>query len=346
MAPKDNEEKDEDQSTEGKAAEIGKDIGVEPKEDIPDYEVTEEADEGAKTDGDDKPLARTREDRVGDDDRKRLTNKEKRQLRKKRLDEKFSAKNAALRQQQEIIEHQQQQLNLMAQRLTDVDGKLSNFDQAQLQQAYNAAVAAFKKAETEYTESFSGGNAEGNKLALRNMYAAQKQIDNLEALHTQRRNAMAQQRQPVQQLPKADPVVASKASEWAEQNAWFKPNSGDDDSAIADTIAAKLVNEGYDPKTNDYWDELDERLEKRGIGRTEDDEDEDDETARREPVKRRAPPVGGGSSGRGDIRGGKVQVTLPTVFVKHMKETGIWDNPESRNRAIKEYQRIQAEAQR
>lgn len=325
----------EEQSTEDKAADIGKKVDAvdtDKAEAIPDYEITEEGskDENAavkddKKDDEDERIGKTRDD-SDREDRRKLSNKEKRQLKKKRVAEKFDAKDALIRQQQE-------QLNVMASRLNEVDGRLSNYDQAQLQQTYNDSLGFYNTAKEQHKAAFANGDSEKATAAMEQMYIAKRRMDDLEAIHARQQNAP---RQP--QQPKAnDPRLVSKATSWAERNAWFKPGAEDDDSAIADTIAAKLVKEGYDPKTDDYWDELDERLEKKGIGQLDDDNEEDVDPPQRREAKRRSPPVGGGGNGRGDMGGGKTQVTLPTAFINALKESGKWTDLTVRNRCIKRY---------
>lgn len=318
-----------EKSTEDKATEIKVETD-EKKEEAPDYDVTEEGVDDArlakdKRDTDDKARQ----------DRKDLTNREKRQLKKKRIADKFDAKDALIRQQQD-------QLNSMASRLNEVDGRLSNYDQAQFTQVWNSSVEAFQAAERKHAEAFSAGDGVAATAAMREMYIAQKRIDEMEAIKARQGSQQPQRQQPQQQGH--DPRTVNKAKEWAARNEWFVPGNTDDDSVIADAIAAKLVKEGYDPKTDDYYDELDERLQKRGIGQAQDDDDEP--PAQRRAPQRKSPPIGGGGNGRGDMGGGKTQITLPTTFINALKESGIWDDPKRRNRAILEHQRIKEEGNR
>lgn len=329
-------DKDGDQQIEDKSADLGKKVDVpsSEKESIPDYDITElsddKADKAGIKDNDNEDDARLSKEaqrqEKEDDDHKRLSNREKRQLKKKRVAEKFDAKDALIKQLQD-------QNMMIAARLNDVDGRLSHFDQAQFTQTWNSSVEAFNAAERNHAEAFSAGDGAAATLAMREMYAAQKIIDQLETIKGQQGV-----RRPVQQ-PKHDPRILNKAQAWAERNSWFKPGNVDDDSTMADALAAKLKKEGYDPTTDDYWDELDERLEKKGIGSSQDDDDSDyRKESAREPAKRRGPPVGGGSGGgRGDMGNGKVSVQLPTAFIKTLKDNGMWDDPQKRNRLIKGY---------
>lgn len=325
MAEKKLEHDDDqtDQSTEDKAAEIGKKVQT-SDEKIPDYEITEESKADSQEIDTDERLAKDKRSAADKEahERKELSNREKRQLKKKRIAEKFDAKDNLIRQQQE-------QLNAMANRLNEVDGRLSSFDQAQFTQVWNSSVEAFQLAERKHQEAFSNGDGAKATEAMREMYNAQRRIDDLEAIKT-RQGIQAQQPRQHQQ---ADPRIVNKAKEWASKNDWFKPGGVDDDSAIADAIAVKLVKEGYDPKTDDYYEELDERLAKRGIGQGDDDYEDEP----RKPAQRRSPPIGGGGSGRGDIGSGKTSVTLPTAFINALKESGKWDDKTVRDRCIKRY---------
>ena len=335
MSKAQEKEDTEDQTTEDKAVEIGKKVDAvvtDKEEPIPDYEITEDGAKDEKVDlksdkkddDEDERIGKSRDDKEKEDHRK-LSNREKRHLKKKRVAEKFDAKDALIRQQQE-------QLNTMAARLNEVDGRLSGYDQAQLQQTYNESLGAYNAAKEQHKAAFANGDSEKATAAMEQMYVAKRRMDDLEAIHARQQNTPRQVQQPKQN----DPLVISKATDWASRNTWFKQGANDDDSAIADTIAAKLVKEGFDPKTDDYWEELDERLEKKGIGERQDDEDDVDPPQRKE-AKRRSPPVGGGGNGRGDIGNGKTSVTLPTAYIAALKESGKWDDVPTRNRMIKRY---------
>ena len=77
-------------------------------------------------------------------------------------------------------------------------------------------------------------------------------IDEAEAPKQKEVRVNPQQQQPVQQ---SDP----RAEEWASSNSWFG-----NDSAMTYTafdIHKKLVEEeGYDPKSDEYYEEVDSRI--------------------------------------------------------------------------------------
>jgi hypothetical protein len=295
--------------------------------DAPDYEIVEDKGEAQTSPAEDRAQQRDeRDERLGrkrDEDRPKLSNRERRHLRKENLRKKIDAKDGLIRQLQE---ENAQIKNIVG----NLDGRIANLDQAQFTTAWNEAVSSFQDAEKQHIEAFGEADAAKATEAMRKMYNAQKRIDELDAI----KQRAAQQAQPRQQ-PQANPRVTSKAQEWAARNAWFDPAESDDDSAVANVIAAKIAKEGYDPATDDYWDELDERLQARGIGKP-DDEGGDDEAARPAPRKRVSPPVSGGG-GRHDLPNGKVQISLPTAYIDNLKQAGMWDDVDKRNKMIKKY---------
>jgi hypothetical protein len=68
------------------------------------------------------------------------------------------------------------------------------------------------------------------------------------------------QQQYAQQQPQyqAQPKLDEKQEKWVENNSWF----GEDEimTLAAFSIDQKLVQEGFDPKTNEYYNEVDKRL--------------------------------------------------------------------------------------
>ena len=61
-------------------------------------------------------------------------------------------------------------------------------------------------------------------------------------------------RKTPQQMPEADPMAES----WASKNAWFGSDRAMTFTAFE--IHKDLVNEGFDPKSDDYYNEVDKRI--------------------------------------------------------------------------------------
>ena len=77
-----------------------------------------------------------------------------------------------------------------------------------------------------------------------------------QALASQQQLAQAQYQQPVQQV---QPQPDEKAEEWAERNQWFGQDHAMTFAAFG--IHKQLIeDEGFDPKSDDYYNELDQRM--------------------------------------------------------------------------------------
>ncbi len=321
----------ENTETGKKAEEIGKELGVE-KDDTPEYDIQEEDDSPA-----DERIAKEREPRKEADkkERKILTNKEKRELRKKRVNDKFNEKDA-------IIAAQQEKLQQLESWKNEVDGRLSGINKAEVDKAFNATVAAFAQAEKDHADAFAEGDGQKATKAMRVMYEAQRQIEQLQGMKQQldKQPMQAQQSQPESHV---DRIIANKVQSWEADNPWFKKdkngNGIDDDSEVALALSARLVREGYDPKSDVFWDELDDRLADRLPEKVARDEEEEVE----KPRKRSAPPVNGGAN-RSDLKGKKT-ITLPTSYINTLKANGIWDDPVRMKKIIADRERILKESQ-
>jgi len=123
-----------------------------------------------------------------------------------------------------------------------------------------------KMAKEAYLEAFENGEKEKVLEAQETLNNAQADLKMLQRMKV---NAARQQQeleaQEVQPEPQAQQqsqptAVDVKAQEWAEKNDWF----GDDTIKTAAALAldAELKSEGYDPNDNEFYEEIDRRLEK------------------------------------------------------------------------------------
>ncbi len=111
-----------------------------------------------------------------------------------------------------------------------------------------------------------------------------------------------------------------------KNRSWYDPNGNNRDSKILITIDKDLYDEGYDPETKEYWDELEARgkevLPHRFKGVT---------GAKPKPKS----IVGGG--GNDSSLSGSAEKTLPKEFVQTLKVAGYWEDPAKRKAAIKDF---------
>ena len=166
--------------------------------------------------------------------------------------------------------------------------------------------------------------------AQEKMFAAQQRYQMLQ-------NAKKNMAQRGNQPKPLDPRMKQHATDWISKNAWYDPNGTDADSAMAISIDTRLVQEGWNPTTKEYWDELDARVKKYLPHRTV--------SGYNKPQSGSVPrvPVGGGSesSSVGATKGG---YHLSAERVKALKEAGVYDDPVKRADMIRRYQQADRDA--
>jgi len=60
--------------------------------------------------------------------------------------------------------------------------------------------------------------------------------------------------------PKPDPRLQTYAGAWMKDNAWYDPKASDRETMLVKSIDNGLAQEGWNPNTPEYWDELTERI--------------------------------------------------------------------------------------
>ena len=123
-----------------------------------------------------------------------------------------------------------------------------------------------KMAREAYLEAFENGEKEKVLEAQETLNNAQADLKMLQRMKVnaarQQQELEAQEAEPepqVQQQPQPT-AVDVKAQEWAEQNDWFGEDTIKTAAALA--LDAELKSEGYDPNDNEFYEEIDRRLEK------------------------------------------------------------------------------------
>jgi len=120
-----------------------------------------------------------------------------------------------------------------------------------------------KMAKEAYLEAFENGEKERVLEAQETLNNAQADLKMLQRMKVnaakQQQELEAQPQPEVQQQPQPA-AVDVKAQEWAEQNDWFGEDTIKTAAALA--LDAELKSEGYDPNDNEFYEEIDRRLEK------------------------------------------------------------------------------------
>ena len=224
-----------------------------------------------------------------------------------------------------MLERQNQEL---LERLSVVERKTQGGEIARINKAIEDQESKILFAKQKIKEATETGNGDLLTQAQEMWYDAKKQFESLEGL---KKHSVQQPQHQTIQAP--DPMVARYAGDWMSENPWYDPNGRDSDSKIALTIDQTMAEEGWNPKSQEYWEELDNRLAKylphRYIGEVEKSVS---------PSTRRPRNIVT-SSGResASSSGGKNTFTLAPEQVRAMKDAGMWDDPDKRAKMIRRY---------
>ena len=221
-----------------------------------------------------------------------------------------------------ILERQNQQL---LERLSVLEKKSYGSDLARLDKAMEDQETRILFAKQKIKEATETGNGDLLTSAQEMWFEARRQHESLDDL---KKRSVAPQRQNTIQAP--DPQLQRHASNWMANNSWYDPNGRDPDSKRALIEDQILAEENYDPKTQEYWEELDKRLQRVIPHRYTDPVDEKPRSRPRNAVT---------SSGReyASTNGRGNSFTLSPDQVRAMKDAGMWDDAEKRAKMIRRY---------
>ena len=224
-----------------------------------------------------------------------------------------------------LLERQNQEL---LERLAIVEKKTQGSEIARINKAIEDQEAKILFAKQKIKEATETGNGDLLTQAQEMWYEAKKNFESLEGL---KRQSVSQPQQQTIQAP--DPMVQRYATDWMSDNPWYDPNGRDPDSKIALTIDNAMAEEGWNPKTQEYWEELDNRLAKylphRYSGAVE--------TSVNPSTRRPRNIVTSSGRESASSSGGKNTFTLTPDQVRAMKDAGMWDDPDKRAKMIRRY---------
>jgi hypothetical protein len=307
-------------------------VAVETPVDNPEVEGEEPSQQAAQesddsdSDDDYQEDARLSEEDSEDDEekgsKKQLTPEEKRAQRQNR---KFRRRAA--------IEHKERELAFLRaeneefkRRLLSVEKQTTQFSLSAVDQKLNEALNEAQLAERIMAKAIEQGQGEDVTKALQIRDQALERARQLRSV----KEEAEKPRQPAK--PQKDPRVAAYAQEWVKSNDWYDPSGKDEDSAIVKVIDQRLAAEGFNPATEDYWVELDNRVAKRLPHRY----GEDTPMEKAKPaMKRGGPPVGGKREYAAPST--RKEVYISPERKQALLDAGVWDNPELRQRYIKRY---------
>jgi len=203
---------------------------------------------------------------VTDDELDSYSNKVKKRIQhiSKGYHDERRAKEQALREREELERY--------ARVLIDENQKLKG----SVDKGHNALIESAKKqvqgevqtAKQKYKEAYEAGQTDDIIAAQESLNAAQIRMDKVnnlapraqpEPAALQNETASVQQ-QKIPTAPQQQPSRDEKAEEWRNDNSWF----GSDDEMTASALGyhSKLVKEGVDPRSDEYYEKVNARMRK------------------------------------------------------------------------------------
>jgi len=239
--------------------------------------------------------------------------------RKERQDRKTRTKERADSLKRELAARDAV-INEMREKLAVIERRSVGGEMAQITQAKEKAAQAYNYYKDQIrsgTESANGAAVAEATEQLMQVRTRLEQLNNIEKTYKQRSA----------QPPPLDQRVANNAREWTTSNSWYDPQGKDQDSRVVLMLDQTLAEEGWDPLTKEYWDELGSRVKKYLPHR-----------ANRDNIATKDKPksvVAG--SGRETSPGSSTTFRLSAERVKALKDAGKWEDPVERNKMIKQY---------
>ena len=150
-----------------------------------------------------------------------------------------------------------------------LQNRVGNLDRGYVLEYSNRVKAQTEDAKTRLKEAMDAGDIDSQVTAQQDLARLAIESERVKATEAKRERAKEaaerqqyqppnpqQQYQPQQRPPPARPDP--RAEEWAEKNEWF----GQDEpmTLTSFSIHRKLMEEGFDPKSDSYYNEIDNRM--------------------------------------------------------------------------------------
>ena len=214
------------------------------------------------------------------------------------------------RRQAEIQTREQQE------QVAQLKARLSRLEQGSSQRAENDFNTRYHQTKQALERSVEEGDTKA-QLEFTEQIADMRAAMRIAELQKTQRQQQQQQASAAATNAQQQVQAPEKAMDWWEKNPWFKASGYERETQLARSIDAQLDLEGYDKESEDYYETLDNRLQKifpelkSGV-----------EEPKKTRLKSRAPvaPTAGGS---GVYKGNRVKMSQDQL--KMARELGIQD---------------------
>ena len=236
------------------------------------------------------------------------------------------------RRSQTLIQSQQRIIDELSQRLSGVEKRTSGNEMAQLDRAIQESHDMVEAARQAVQKAIETGDGAMHVKAQEAWYTYKRRADELTGV---KNNLVKQQNQPRNTPIQIDPVTKNNAEAWMSKNSWYNPQGNDVDSRIVLTLDNALASEGFDPKTPEYWSELESRVAQY--------------LPHRAQAAARAKPKGVPTSGSGRDNSpapgstASKKIHLSTERINAIKQAGAWEDPVRRDAMVRAYLKFDKE---
>lgn len=293
-----------------------------------DIEIIEDKPEGEHLEVQDGDKRQVEADEDAGTDEERESVRERR--RQEKRERKLRQEEAKKRDKTELTFLQRRNEEL-ERRFSQIEGKMRQNEISGIDAMIADAQKRADLAEQIFAKAINAKNGEDASKAMQYRDQARAAVAQLQQRKAQEAYAMQQQAQAAAQPPAKQ---IEMAQEFIKEHDWYDPEGRDEDSAIVLALDQALLRQGMDPNSEEYWDELRERVRKRlpekfvqRQGRSE----------RSDTGRPRGGPQIGSGRGEGGAPSGRREVYISPERKSAMIEAGVWDDPILRNKYIKRY---------
>ena len=261
-----------------------------------------------------------------------LSEADREKLRESRRLERQNKKHAQRKKLEDsahIISALKRQNDELSYRLLNVENRTSGAELARVDKSIEDSQLRVQYAQSKISEALRAQDGDAMVKAQEMLYESKKAYEQLTAVKQNMLNAARNPSQNNLQIP--DARAQQHAATWMGKHTWYRADLSNTDSKIAHAIDVELTNEGWDPATPDYWDELDDRLRDRMPNRFDFDYTETPAQAPR----RRSVVTGSGRETASTEKAGVFKLDKDRVAA--MKETGAWFDPKRKAKMVQYY---------
>jgi hypothetical protein len=265
---------DEQEETKAEAAPAEEEFQVEIEDDTPPE------DRGKK------PLPKEVVEELEKDDLEEYSDRVKKRLSqmKKVWHDERREKERALREREEALKFAQ----LREQEIKQLKQRLGVGEKAFIEEASRSVKNELATAKDKLKQAYESGDAERIAEAQELLTDAKLRADKISRFKPSLQNETESVQTPQQATtPQVDlpPQSDPKAEAWRERNTWF--GADEEMTSLALGLHEKLVRSGVDPRSDDYYRQIDKTMRKRFPEAFEDEEEEPTQT--KDEVEKPAP---------------------------------------------------------